>query len=151
MFVRRHRRATTTPKIPAPIQARDETAWVLAEHHRTPQNATERHRTPKQIVWKWRKRDSVQDHSHTAPTVFRPPSHQRKRPWRLLCATFDGCRQMIDWRWCASFSIRLCLVRVWTLVCVGTGRDVFVIVRPRMTHVSTVDLKCVSPDIPTLR
>ena len=76
------------------------------------QNATERHRTPKQTVWKWRKRDSVQDHSHTASTVFRPPSHQRKRPWRLLCATFDGCRQMIDWRWCASFSIRLCLVRV---------------------------------------
>ena len=63
------------PKTRAAIQARDEPAWVLAE----------RNATTEQTVWKWRKRDSVQDHSHTASTVFRPPSHQRKRPWRLLC------------------------------------------------------------------
>jgi transposase InsO family protein len=49
-------KATTTPKIRAAIQASDEPAWVLAE----------RLRTTKQTVWKWRKRDSVNDRSHTA-------------------------------------------------------------------------------------
>ena len=43
MFVRRHSQATTTPNIPAAIQARDEPALVLAE----------RHRTTEQTVWKW--------------------------------------------------------------------------------------------------
>jgi transposase-like protein len=45
-----------TPKIRAEIQASDEPAWVLAE----------RFGTTEQTVWKWRKRDSVQDRSHTA-------------------------------------------------------------------------------------
>ena len=39
----------------AAIQASNEPAWVLAE----------RHGTTEQTVWKWRKRDSVEDHSHT--------------------------------------------------------------------------------------
>ena len=55
MFVRLHSQATTTPKIRAAIQASNEPAWVLAE----------RHGTTEQTVWKWRKRDSVQDLSHT--------------------------------------------------------------------------------------
>ncbi|MDE2633550.1 MAG: hypothetical protein OSA82_10535 [Paracoccaceae bacterium] len=42
MFVRRHSQATTTPKIPAAIQVRDEPAWVL----------TERRTTTAQTVWK---------------------------------------------------------------------------------------------------
>ncbi len=45
-----------TPKIRAGIQASDEPAWVLAE----------RFGTTEQTVWKWRKRDSVHDRSHTA-------------------------------------------------------------------------------------
>ena len=57
MFVRLHSQATTTPKIRAAIQASIEPAWVLAE----------RHGTTEQTVWKWRKRDSVQDRSHTPP------------------------------------------------------------------------------------
>ena len=55
MFVRLHSQATTTPKIRALIQASNEPAWILAE----------RHGTTEQTVWKWRKRDSVQDRSHT--------------------------------------------------------------------------------------
>jgi len=55
MLVRLHSQATTTPKIRAAIQASDEPAWALAE----------RHGTTEQTVWKWRKRDSVHDRSHT--------------------------------------------------------------------------------------
>ena len=54
MLVRLHSQATTTPKIRTAIQASIEPAWVLAE----------RHGTTEQTVWKWRKRDSVQDRSH---------------------------------------------------------------------------------------
>jgi transposase-like protein len=57
MFVRLHSQATTTPKIRAAIQASNEPAWVLAE----------RHGTNEQTVWKWRKRDSVQDRSPHPP------------------------------------------------------------------------------------
>ncbi len=56
MLIQLHSQATTTPKIRAKIQASDEPAWVLAE----------RFGTTEQTVWKWRKRDSVQDRSHTA-------------------------------------------------------------------------------------
>ena len=77
MFVRLHSQATTTIKIRTAIQASNEPAWVLAE----------RHGTTEQTVWKWRKRDSVHDRIPTPPhpTVFRRPSRQRKRPWRLRC------------------------------------------------------------------
>ena len=56
MLIQLHSQATTTPKIRAKIQASDEPAWVLAG----------RFGTTEQTVWKWRKRDSVQDRSHTA-------------------------------------------------------------------------------------
>jgi hypothetical protein len=55
MLIKLHSQATTTPKIRAAIQASDEPAWVLAE----------RYGTTEQTVWKWRKRDSVEDRSHT--------------------------------------------------------------------------------------
>lgn len=55
MLIKLHSQATTTPKIRAAIQASGEPAWVLAE----------RHGISEQTVWKWRKRDSVEDHSHT--------------------------------------------------------------------------------------
>ena len=55
MLIKLHSHATTTPKIRAAIQASDEPAWVLAD----------RHGTTKQTVWKWRKRDTVEDRSHT--------------------------------------------------------------------------------------
>jgi hypothetical protein len=42
-------------KIRAAIQASDEPAWLVAE----------RYGISEQTVWKWRKRDSVQDRSHT--------------------------------------------------------------------------------------
>ena len=54
MLVRLHSQATTTPKMQTAILASIEPAWVLAE----------RHGTTEQTVWKWRKRDSVQDRSH---------------------------------------------------------------------------------------
>ena len=55
MLIKLHSQATTTPKIRAAIQASDEPAWIVAE----------RHGTTEQTVWKWRKRDSVEDQSHT--------------------------------------------------------------------------------------
>ena len=60
MLIKLHSQATTTPKIRAAIQASDEPAWVLAE----------RHGTTEQTVWKWRKRDSVEDRSHTPHRLF---------------------------------------------------------------------------------
>lgn len=51
MLIKLHSQATTTPKVRAAIQASDEPAWVLAE----------RHGTTEQTVWKWRKRDTVED------------------------------------------------------------------------------------------
>ena len=56
MLINLHSQATTTPKIRAEIQASKDPAWVLAE----------RFGITEQTVWKWRKRDSVQDRSHTA-------------------------------------------------------------------------------------
>ncbi|SEP14298.1 hypothetical protein SAMN04490248_1291, partial [Salinihabitans flavidus] len=56
MLISLHKQATTTPKVRAAIQASTEPAWVVAE----------RYGISEQTVWKWRKRDSVQDRSHTA-------------------------------------------------------------------------------------
>lgn len=55
MLIKLHSQATTTPKIRVAIQASDEPAWVLAVCHGTTE----------QTVWKWRKRDSVEDRNHT--------------------------------------------------------------------------------------
>jgi uncharacterized protein YjcR len=52
MLIQLHKKATTTPKIRTAIQASDEPAWIVAE----------RYGISEQTVWKWRKRDSVQDH-----------------------------------------------------------------------------------------
>jgi transposase-like protein len=56
MLINLHGLATTTPKIRAAIQASDEPTWVLAQ----------RFGNTEQTVWKWRKRHSVNDRSHTA-------------------------------------------------------------------------------------
>jgi len=56
MLISLHKQATTTPKIRAAIQASGEPAWIVAE----------RYGISEQTVWKWRKRDSVYDRSHTA-------------------------------------------------------------------------------------
>ena len=56
MLISLHKQATTTPRIRAAIQASTEPAWMLAE----------RYGISEQTVWKWRKRDSVHDLSHTA-------------------------------------------------------------------------------------
>jgi transposase InsO family protein len=55
MLIRLHSQATTTPKVRAAIQASDEPGTVLAERFGV---------TP-QTIYKWRKRDSVEDRSHT--------------------------------------------------------------------------------------
>ena len=55
MLIHLHKQATTTPKVRAAIQASDEAGTVLAERHGV---------TP-QTIYKWRKRDSVADRSHT--------------------------------------------------------------------------------------
>ena len=55
MLISLHKQATTTPKIRAAIQASADPAWMVAE----------RYGISEQTVWKWRKRDSVHDLSHT--------------------------------------------------------------------------------------
>jgi hypothetical protein len=66
MLISLHKQVTTTPKIRAAIQASDEPAWLVAACY----GISER------TVWKWRKRDSVQDRSHTPhrlQTTLTPP------------------------------------------------------------------------------
>ena len=55
MLIHLHKRATTTPKVRATIQSSDEARTVLAASFGV---------TP-QTVYTWRKRDSVEDRSHT--------------------------------------------------------------------------------------
>jgi hypothetical protein len=55
MLISLHKQATTTPKIRAEIQASTEAAWIVGD----------RFGISEQTVWKWRKRDSVLDRSHT--------------------------------------------------------------------------------------
>ncbi|CUH15355.1 Integrase core domain protein [Jannaschia seosinensis] len=66
MLIHLHKQATTTPKVRAAIQASTEPAPVLAE----------RFGITEQTVYKWRKRDSVADRSHTPhrlQTTLTPP------------------------------------------------------------------------------
>ena len=55
MLIHLHKQATTTPKVRAAIQESDEVGTLLAERFGV---------TP-QTIYKWRKRDSVEDRSHT--------------------------------------------------------------------------------------
>ena len=55
MLIFLHKQASTTPKVRAAIQASSEPAWLVAE----------RYGISEQTVWKWRKRNDVQDRSHT--------------------------------------------------------------------------------------
>ena len=59
MLIHLHKQATTTPKVRAAIQSSDDAGTVLAERFGV---------TP-QTVYKWRKRDSVEDRSHTPHPV----------------------------------------------------------------------------------
>jgi hypothetical protein len=54
ILIHLHSQATTTPKVRAAIQGSDELATVLAE----------RFGVTLQTIYKWRKRDSVEDRSH---------------------------------------------------------------------------------------
>jgi transposase-like protein len=65
MLIHLHKQATTAPKVRAAIQESDEVATVLAERFGG---------TP-QTIWKWRKRDSVEDCSltpHRLQTTLTP-------------------------------------------------------------------------------
>ncbi len=55
MVIQLHKQATTTPKVRSALQASDESASILAE----------RYGTTEQTVYKWRRRDGVEDRSHT--------------------------------------------------------------------------------------
>ena len=55
MLIHLRSQATTTPKVRAAIQASEEVGTVLAEQFGV---------TP-QTIYKWRKRDSIEDRSHT--------------------------------------------------------------------------------------
>ncbi len=62
MLIHLHSQATTTPKVRAAIQASDEVGTVLAERFGV---------TP-QTIYKWRKRDTVEDRSHTPHRLQTP-------------------------------------------------------------------------------
>ena len=55
MLISLHKQATTTLMRRAAIQASTEPRWMMAK----------RYGISEQTVWRWRKRDSVQDRSHT--------------------------------------------------------------------------------------
>ena len=55
MLIHLHKQSTTTPKVRAAIRASADAGTVLAERCGV---------TP-QTIYKWRKRDSVEDRSHT--------------------------------------------------------------------------------------
>jgi hypothetical protein len=55
MLISLHKQGTTTPKIRAVILTSTDLAWMVAE----------RYGISEQAVWKWRKRDSIHDLSHT--------------------------------------------------------------------------------------
>lgn len=55
MLIHLHKQATTTPKVRAAIQASDDAGTALAE----------RFGVTAQTIYKWRKRDSIEDRSHT--------------------------------------------------------------------------------------
>ena len=84
MLINFHSQAVTTPKTRAEIQASDAPARVLAR----------RYGTTEQTVWKWRKRDSVNDRSHMAHRL-QTTSHPRKKPLQWPCARRCRCLSMI--------------------------------------------------------
>ncbi|CUH40783.1 hypothetical protein JSE7799_03520 [Jannaschia seosinensis] len=92
MLIHLHKQATTTPKVRAAIQASTEPAPVLAE----------RFGITEQTVYKWRKRDSVADRSHTPHRLQTTLTHHRRRPSRWPCERRCWCRWMIFWRLCGS-------------------------------------------------
>ncbi len=86
-----HKQATPPPKVRAAIQASDEPARVLAE----------RCGISEQTVWKWRKRDSVHDRSHTPhklQTTLTPAQEAVAVSLRRTCC----CPSTTCWPWSAS-------------------------------------------------
>jgi hypothetical protein len=79
MLIMFHSQATTTPKIKAAIQASNEPAWVLAE----------RNGTTEQTFWKWRRRDSVADRSHT-PHRLQNAAEKKTIQWILFPPNADA-------------------------------------------------------------
>jgi transposase-like protein len=73
MLIHLHKQATTTPKVRAAIQASEEPAPRLAE----------RFGITEQTVYKWRKRDSVEDRSHTPHRLQTTltPAQEAPLPW----------------------------------------------------------------------
>ena len=84
MLINLHSQAVTTPKTRAEIQASDAPARVLSR----------RYGTTEQTVWKWRKRDSVNDRSHMAHNGCKQRSHLRKKPLQWPCARRCRCLLM---------------------------------------------------------
>ena len=123
MLISLHKQATTTPKVRALIQASSEPAWVLAERHGT---------TP-QTIWKWRKRSTVHDRSHTPhhlQTTLTPAQEAvavvLRRSLLLslddLLALAIGLEPMVpSMARCANFSTRRSHARGWIGVCGGMG------------------------------
>ena len=111
------------PKIRSEIQASTEAAWIVGE----------RYGISEQTVWKWRKRDSVFDRSHTPhrlQTTLTPAQEViAVELRRLLLLPLDdllvlaiGLEPMApSMARCASSSIRTSRARGSTAVCAGMG------------------------------
>lgn len=111
MLISLHKLATTTPKIRATIRASPEPALMVAE----------RYGNSEQTVWKWRKRDSVHDRSHTPhrlQTTLTPAQEAVAVAMRksLLLPLEDLLSAV------GEFLNPTSLARVSTAACNGTGR-----------------------------
>ena len=97
----------------------------------------ERHGTTEQTVWKWRKRDSVHDRSHTPhhlQTTLTPAQEVVAVELRktLLVSLDDLLAVVREFLNPTMSRSGLDPVRV------GMERDAFVIVKPRMAHLSAL-------------
>ena len=94
MEINLHKQATTTPKVRAAIQASGDAGTALAEHFGV----------TAQTIYKWRKRDSVEDRSHTLhrlQTTLTPtqePPYRRCRDHDHLASMREGGRACLGQR-----------------------------------------------------
>jgi transposase-like protein len=134
MLIHLHSQATTTPKVRSAIQASDEPAWIVAE----------RHGISEQTVWKWRKRQSIEDRSHTPhrlQTTLTPAQEAVAVALRkTLLVSLDDLLAVVR-----EFLNRASRALVWIAACVGMAWGICAISRPRSPDQNTAPSKPMSP------
>jgi len=138
MLIHLHKQATTTPKVRAAIQESDEVGTVLAERFGV---------TP-QTIYKWRKRDTVEDRSHTPhrlQTTLTPAQEAVAVALRkTLLVSLDDLLAVVR-----EFLNPQSRARVWTAACVGMGSATCVTFRPGRGGRNTAASRLTNPVIST--